>query len=99
MRRAVTMIEGKPVELRVRNISAMGTLVECDVTVAPGLELAIDMVGIGPVAGVVRWSTEGRFGVQFHNTFDTARLAPKKVKSAEVPTLNPWYAAKRWRCR
>ena len=94
MRRAVTMIQGKPVELRIRNISAMGTLVECDVTVAPGLELAIDMVGIGPVAGVVRWSTEGRFGVQFHNAFDTARLAPKKVKSAEVPTLNPWYAAK-----
>ena len=46
--------------------------------VAPGTELAIDIVGVGPVRGIVRWAQAGKFGVQFDGQFDLARLAPKK---------------------
>ena len=80
MRRAITCIDGEHVEVKLRNISSMGALVECDVPVAPGTELAIDIVGVGPVRGIVRWAQSGKFGVQFDQQFDLARLAPKKEK-------------------
>ncbi|HEY8591611.1 MAG TPA: EAL domain-containing protein [Sphingomicrobium sp.] len=91
MRRAVTCIDGLTVEVKLRNISSMGALVETPAAVAPGTELAIDIVGVGPVRGVVRWSQAGKFGVQFGQQFDLARLAPKKEKRSEVTMLRPWY--------
>src|SRR4029079_11925851 len=36
MRRALTSVDGETVEVRLRNISSMGALVECDFAVAPG---------------------------------------------------------------
>ncbi len=90
MRRAIALIDGAPIELRLRNISSMGALVECGVPVTPGAELAIDIVGVGPVRGIVRWSQTGKFGVQFDGHFDLARLAPKKEKPVPA-ALHPWY--------
>ena len=57
----------------------------------PGTELAIDIVGVGPVRGIVRWAQPGKFGVQFTQQFDLARLAPKKEKRSDVTMLRPWY--------
>jgi diguanylate cyclase (GGDEF)-like protein len=91
MRRALTVIDGTPVELRLCNISSMGALVECQAPVAPGTELAIDIVGVGPVRGIVRWSQTNRFGVQFDGQFDLSRLAPKKEKPTSASVLRPWY--------
>jgi len=91
MRRAMALIGGDTVELKLRNISSMGAQVECDVPVAPGAELAIDIVGVGPVRGIVRWSQAGKFGVQFDGQFDLARLAPKKEKPSSASLLRPWY--------
>ena len=95
MRRAVTAIHGQTVEVRLRNISSMGALVDCELPVAPGTELTIDIVGVGPVRGVVRWAQARRFGVQFHGPFDLALLAPKKEKREEVTMLRPWYIDQR----
>jgi diguanylate cyclase (GGDEF)-like protein len=89
MRRAITSIDGKTIEVRLRNISSMGALVECDLAVSPGTELAIDIVGVGPVRGVVRWAQSGKFGVQFGNQFDLALLAPQQDKSNKVRMLRP----------
>ena len=94
MRRAMTAIGGRTVEVKLRNISSMGALVECELPVAPGSELAIDIVGVGPVRGVVRWAQADKFGVQFDGEFDLARLAPKKEKS-DVRMLTPWYVERR----
>ena len=91
MRRAVTCINGEMVELKLRNISSMGALVECPIAVSPGTELAVDIVGVGPIRAIVRWSQSGKFGVQFEQQFDLARLAPKKEKSNEATMLRPWY--------
>jgi hypothetical protein len=91
MRRAVAEIEGKAMEIRLRNISAAGALVECSKAVAPGVRLTIDIVGVGPVVGTVRWSQAGKFGVLFDDGFDLTRLAPKKLRSNEVTMLRPWY--------
>ena len=95
MRRAVTCIDGVMVELKLRNISSMGALVECPVALAPDSELAIDIVGVGPVRGVVRWAQSGKFGVQFEKQFDLGRLAPKKERRDDVRMLTPSYLNER----
>jgi hypothetical protein len=55
----------------------------------------MDIVGAGPVEGVVRWSQAGKFGIQFNDTFELARLAPKKQKVNDVQMLQPWYVGQK----
>ncbi|MCL6729563.1 putative bifunctional diguanylate cyclase/phosphodiesterase [Sphingomonas hankyongi] len=95
MRRAVAIIDGDRTDLKLRNISSMGALAECDTPVMPGAELTIDIVGVGPVRGVVRWAHTGQFGVQFGERFDLGRLAPKKRNTNDVTMLRPWYVDQR----
>ena len=94
MRRAITAINGRAEEIRLRNISAMGALVECDQPVAPGTQLTLDIVGVGPVTGIVRWAQASRFGMQFSEPFDLSRLAPRRDKPNDVTMLKPWYVDK-----
>jgi diguanylate cyclase (GGDEF)-like protein/PAS domain S-box-containing protein len=91
MRRAVTLIDGATVEIRLRNISLRGALVECPVAIAPGRQLTLDIVGVGPVVGKVRWSQANRFGLQFDEDFDLRRLAPRPARRNDVTMLKPWY--------
>ena len=95
MRRAMASIDGVVCEVRLRNISAMGALVECPQAVAPGIRVAMDIVGAGPVEGTVRWSQSGKFGIQFNDAFEMTRLAPKKQKLNDVQMLSPWYVGKK----
>jgi hypothetical protein len=99
MRRAIAMVDGFEEELRLRNISVTGALVECRRPVAPGTTLLIDIVGVGPVSGSVKWAVNGRFGVQFDREFDLVRLAPKKAKGNDVTMLRPWYVERRQTAR
>jgi diguanylate cyclase (GGDEF)-like protein len=91
MRRAIAQIDGEVTEIRLRNISSMGALVECPRSVAPGTVITIDIVGAGPVLGTVRWAQSGKFGVQFNDGFNMSRLAPKKDRQSKVTMLRPWY--------
>jgi hypothetical protein len=95
MRRAVTSIDDELVEVKLRNISSMGAQVECPLSVAPGTELTIDIVGVGPVRATVRWAQAGKFGLQFSEQFDLTRLAPKKERGNEATMLRPWYVDQR----
>jgi diguanylate cyclase (GGDEF)-like protein len=95
MRRAMASIDGEVCEVRLRNISAMGALVECSRSVAPGTRVAMDIVGAGPVEGTVRWAQSGKFGVQFNDVFVMSRLAPKKEKLNDVQMLQPWYVGQK----
>jgi len=90
MRRAIAGIQGQAREVRLRNISISGALVECPVAMAPGDRLAMDIVGVGPVSGVVRWSQKDRFGLQFDSEFDLATLAPRSLRN-DAPVLKPRY--------
>jgi PilZ domain len=91
MRRAMAAIGGETVELKLRNISSMGASVECRLPVAPGQALTIDIVGVGPVRGVVRWAQAGKFGIQFEGQFDLGRLAPKKETRNAATMMRPTY--------
>ena len=95
MRRAVSCIDGETMEVKLRNISSMGAQVECPASVSPGTVVTIDIVGVGPIQGAVRWAQEGKFGVKFSETFDLSRLAPKKAKANDVTMLRPWYVDQR----
>ena len=61
--------------------------------VAPGQTMTIDIVGVGPVVGTVKWSQAGKFGVQFTEHFDLTRLAAKRPSANEVTMLQPWYVS------
>ena len=91
MRRAVSCINGETMEVKLRNISSMGAQVECPASVAPGMDVVIDIVGVGPITGTVRWAQAGKFGVQFGQQFDLARLAPKREKQQDTRMLRPDY--------
>jgi predicted signal transduction protein with EAL and GGDEF domain len=78
MRRAVASIGGETLELKLRNISSMGALVECATVPAPGTQFTMDIIGVAPIRATVRWAQEGKFGVQFSEEFELARLAPRK---------------------
>ncbi|MCY7397561.1 MAG: EAL domain-containing protein [Sphingomonas bacterium] len=93
MRRAITSIDGRPTEIRLRNMSAMGALVECEKPLVPGTTLTIDIVGVGPVSGTVRWSQANRFGLQFSEEFDLTRLAPRQDKASSATMLSKWHIA------
>ena len=95
MRRAVAMIDGYEEEIRLRNISVTGALVECRRPLAPGTQLNIDIVGVGPASGTVKWAANGKCGVQFDREFDLTRMAPKKAKGNDVTMLTPWYVDRR----
>jgi predicted signal transduction protein with EAL and GGDEF domain len=95
MRRAIAIIDGCEEEIRLRNISVTGALVECSRPVAPGTHLTLNIVGVGPANGTVKWAGNGRFGVQFDRNFEFATLAPKKTKSNDVTMLTPWYVERR----
>jgi hypothetical protein len=70
-------------------------LAECDLSVAPGTAITIDILGVGPVRGVVRWAQSRKFGIQFETEFDLARLAPKKEQKQDGSTTNSWYSGQR----
>ena len=59
------------------------------------MELTVDIVGVGPVRGLVRWAQAGKFGVQFGEEFSLARLAHKRETSNAYTMLKPWYVDQR----
>ena len=91
MRRAIAAIDGRPTEIRLRNMSVMGALVECDKAITPGTILTIDIVGVGPVVGSVRWAQANMFGVLFAEQFDLARLAPRQEKKQSTGMRSQWH--------
>jgi predicted signal transduction protein with EAL and GGDEF domain len=94
MRRAIASIEGEPTEIRLRNISAKGALVECEQSLTPGTAMVIDIVGVGPVTGKVVWAQTGKSGIRFDDPFDLGRLGAKPRRANDVQMLRPWYVEK-----
>jgi diguanylate cyclase (GGDEF)-like protein len=86
LRRALVGLDGQVVEVRLRNISAMGALVECAHPATPGRSVTMDIVGVGPVSGTIRWSQRNRFGIRFKEEFELARLSSQNDRT---PALSP----------
>ncbi len=63
---------------RVRNLSRTGAMLECGVAFRPGDEVTIDFGDGEPIASVVRWADEERFGVAFDEPIEREQLAPQR---------------------
>ncbi len=62
-------------EVRVRNLSEGGLMVDCERVKDTGTPVTLDVRGIGEVDGKVAWCTEGRIGIALDRTID-----PKKAR-------------------
>lgn len=61
-------------EVRVRNLSAQGLMVDCRRVAEPGTPVTIEMRGIGRVAGKVAWCAEQRIGIALDEAIDPLRV-------------------------
>lgn len=67
--------EAKVRDVRVRNLSEGGLMVDCVSVKDPGTAVTLDVRGIGKVAGKVAWCTEGRVGIALDRPID-----PRKAR-------------------
>ena len=61
------------VDVRVRNLSPGGLMIELDRMVAPGVAVSLSLRGVGEVTGKVAWCTRGRVGIAFDAEIDPKR--------------------------
>ena len=60
-------------EVRVRNLSEGGLMVELDRAIEPGAAVTLEMRGLGEMTGVVAWRTHGRMGIALDHPIDPTR--------------------------
>ena len=66
--------------VRVRNISSGGMMIDLAGPQPKGLVVVAEMKGVGQVSGHIAWSTENRAGVVFDRTVD-----PKLARHTPAP--------------
>lgn len=69
-RRTVVMtgkiiVNGQPIACRIRNLSATGLMVACDIPLAPGTVVHAEISRYGSFPAVVSWTEGGRMGLTF----------------------------------
>lgn len=74
--------ENKQRDVRIRNLSEGGLMVELDRAVALDTPVTLTLRGIGDVTGRVAWCAEGRVGIALDERIDP-RLARKPVGGGE----------------
>ena len=77
---------GPEVQVKVRNLSSGGMMVECPISFARGELVESDLRGIGPVGGKIAWAAGSRVGVAFDRAIDPS-LARKPVTGGPQPQL------------
>ena len=75
-------------EVRVRNLSEGGLMIEFDRALAVDTPITLDIRGIGETHGRIAWCTEGRMGIALDAPID-----PKKArKPVSAGTTTPVFA-------
>ncbi|MBV1686555.1 EAL domain-containing protein [Novosphingobium sp. G106] len=63
--KVVVEIDGERVDGHVRNVAMSGAMIELRCSITPGTQIALHIAGEESICATVRWSEEGRIGVQF----------------------------------
>ncbi|WP_380779300.1 PilZ domain-containing protein [Sphingomonas sp. R86520] len=84
-------LDASPRDVRVRNLSEGGLMVELAKVVDVGTPVTIDLNGIGEIAGKVAWCTEGRIGIALDTLIDPKK-ARKPVGAAKTAAATPFHA-------
>ncbi len=72
----VSVAEGAPVRVKVRNLSSGGMMAEGNVHPQRGAKLSVNLRNVGWVGGTVAWTQDDRFGIAFDEEID-----PKSVRA------------------
>ena len=91
LRKAMLHWEERAMDVRLRNISTGGALVECPRGLPPGTHVMVNLPGCGELQAEVRWTDEDRMGIRFAEEFDLRQLSPKKKPESTVTMMKPDY--------
>ena len=78
-------------QVRLRNISAGGAMVECDRALTPETRARLDLDEAGYVDAEVRWCQAGQMGLRFERPFELRRLARPRKGAGGLKMLTPTY--------
>jgi hypothetical protein len=78
-------------DVRLRNISSTGTLIECPGYVPVGCEVTLDLDEAGTVEASVSWSFSDHLGLAFNEPFEIRRLSQKKPVITPATWVRPSY--------
>jgi hypothetical protein len=86
--RATLQVQGiaAPINVRVRNLSNGGMMVDGNSLMMPGQSVQTELRGIGPVTGIIAWVEAGRAGVAFDDIVDP-KMARSQVNAAPEATI------------
>ena len=78
-------------DVRLRNVSAVGALVEADKAFPVGSEILLDLGEAGSIFSTVAWTHGDQSGLRFHAPFNLALLARSKPEVAPARWAKPDY--------
>ena len=78
-------------QVRLRNVSSTGALIECEDALRVGAEPLLDLGDAGSVFATVTWRIGDQAGLRFQEPFDLTRLARAKPDVAPAKWKTPAY--------
>ncbi len=83
--------DGKALEVRLRNISAGGAMIECERPIPADTRVELDLAESGTLGAEVRWSQQGRVGLRFDGEFELRKLSRPRPGAAGLKMVTPDY--------
>jgi len=77
--------------VRLRNISDSGAMIECSAPLRSGAELLLDLGASGSVMSTVTWVAGDSAGLRFHEPYDLTQLARSRPEIAPARWQRPPY--------
>ncbi len=82
---------GKALDVRLRNISAGGAMIECERPIPPETRVELDLAESGVLGAEVRWSQHGQVGLRFDSAFELRKLAQVRRGEVAAKMVTPDY--------
>ncbi len=79
------------IDVRLRNVSARGAMVQASGAVCVGARVILDLGSAGTVRAVVRWAHGDQVGLAFDRDFDVRKLAKCRPQVAPKHWVKPAY--------
>lgn len=87
----------RSLDVRLRNISADGAMLDCGEDLLTGTSIVLELAGAAALVGRVCWCRSGQIGVKFDERFDMRLLASVDPRASAAPSyVKPDYLASEW---